>query len=230
MVAIILAGGFGTRLKSVVSNVPKPMAEINGNPFMEYILQYLIKHNIKKVVMSVGYKHEVISNYFGSEYKGISIFYVIEDTPLGTGGAIKKCLPMVDGNNTFVINGDSFFNVDLDVLYSNYKADPALCSLSLKKMRKFERYGSVEIDSLGNIKDFIEKKYKSSGYINGGVYLVSTSLFNGYNLPENFSFESFIQENFKDLCATGYEFDEYFIDIGIPEDYIKAQTDFPKLL
>ena len=109
MEAIILAGGFGTRLQSVVKDVPKPMADINGRPFLEYILVFLAKNCFTKVILSVGYKKESIINHFGSSFCGMNISYCIEDEPLGTGGAIKKAFDYVDGQNVLVLNGDTFF-------------------------------------------------------------------------------------------------------------------------
>ena len=119
MVAIILAGGFGTRLQSIIKDKPKPMAEINGKPFLEYLFQYLIINKITRIILSVGYKHEVISDYFGSNYKGVGISYIVESSPLGTGGAIKKCLLNINEKKAFILNGDSFLNISLSLL--NYK-------------------------------------------------------------------------------------------------------------
>ncbi|MFX0195930.1 MAG: sugar phosphate nucleotidyltransferase, partial [Candidatus Hodarchaeota archaeon] len=106
---IILAGGSGTRLQKVVQDVPKPMADINGSPFLEYLLCYLNKQEIKKVILSVGYKYRVIQDYFGTEYKDLVLEYSIEKEPLGTGGGIKKALNLVKSDDVYIINGDTFF-------------------------------------------------------------------------------------------------------------------------
>jgi len=222
MEAIILAGGLGTRLKTVVADVPKPMALVQGRPFLEYILKYLIKNKINKIILSVGYKWETIRDYFAEEYRGIPLLYSVENQPLGTGGAINKALAIVDGEKVFIINGDTFFDVPLDSL--RLENDRKIV-LSLKSMQNFERYGSVETDADGNVTSFREKKYIQSGYINGGIYLLNKNIFHGYNLEEKFSFEEFIQENLAELKITSEVFGNYFIDIGIPEDYQRAQTE-----
>jgi len=220
--AIILAGGLGTRLRSVVSDVPKPMALINNKPFLEYILEFLNNQNIKKIVLSVGYKWEIIKNYFGNKYKNIELIYNVEKKQLGTGGAIKDSLKYVNGNEVYVLNGDTFFDIDL----SKMQLKDNLIEIALKKMQDFDRYGVVEIDKNGYIQQFKEKSYYNYGFINGGIYLVKKNIFYNFELPKSFSFEAFLEKNFKNLKAKGKVFDNYFIDIGVPEDYKKAKRDF----
>ena len=222
MEAIVLAGGLGTRLRSVVSNVPKPMAPINNKPFLEYILEFLNNHNMKKVILSVGYKWEVIKNCFGDKYKNIELVYNIEKEQLGTGGAIKDSLKLVENNKVYVLNGDTFFDVDL----SNMELKDNLIEIALKPMKNFDRYGVVEINENGYIRNFKEKAYYKEGLINGGIYLLSREVFNSFDLPKKFSFEWFLENNFKNLKAKGKTFNSYFIDIGIPEDYEKAKRYF----
>ena len=113
MEAIILAGGKGTRLQSVVSDVPKPMADVNGRPFLSYLLHFLSTKGVRKVVLSVGYKHEVISNYYSNCFENMSICYAIENEPLGTGGALVESLKQVTDSNVLLLNGDSFFDINL---------------------------------------------------------------------------------------------------------------------
>ena len=221
MEAIVLAGGFGTRLQSVVNYVPKPMAPIGDIPFLEYILKYLQKNNINRVILSVGYKWEIIKEYFGNKFENIELIYSIEYEPLGTGGAIKKAIQLVQNNKIYIINGDTFFNVDLSSLKleNNNKLQ-----LSLKKMYDFDRYGCVEIkDDL--VVKFTEKKYQQEGNINGGIYLISKEIFTSFNLENKFSFEEFMEENVNKLKITAEIFKDYFIDIGIPEDYEKAKNE-----
>ncbi|MBD3842888.1 MAG: NTP transferase domain-containing protein, partial [Campylobacterales bacterium] len=143
MEAIVLAGGLGTRLKSVVSNVPKPMATIGDKPFLEYILKYLKKNGITRVILSVGYKLEIIEEYFGNNFEGIELIYSKEDEPLGTGGAIKKAMSKVKSSKVYIINGDTFFDVNLKSLIL---VDNSKITLSLKHMKNFDRYGCVESD------------------------------------------------------------------------------------
>lgn len=229
MEAIVLAGGLGTRLKSVVSDLPKPMAPVGDKPFLEYIFKYLKKNGIVRVILSVGYKWENINAYFGDCFEGIDIVYSIEAEPLGTGGAIKKAKQFVNDENVFIINGDTFFDVPLDNLHSVFQKEDKLM-LSLKTMHHFDRYGCVESNEQSQVTAFTEKGYRESGNINGGIYLISKSIFEDYRLEEKFSFEKFMEDNFKTLKIRAALFDTYFIDIGIPEDYIKAQNELKEHL
>lgn len=222
MEAIVLAGGLGTRLRSVVVDLPKPMAPIADKPFLEYILKYLQKNGIKRVVLSVGYKWEIIKEYFGNRFENIELIYSVEDEPLGTGGAIKKAMYQVKSEQVYIINGDTFFDIDLKSLSLK---DNSKLILSLKHMEKFDRYGCVESDEKSFVIGFTEKEYREVGNINGGIYLASKNIFDEYNLDEKFSFEEFMQENFKQLKISSMLFKNYFIDIGIPEDYEKAQSE-----
>jgi D-glycero-alpha-D-manno-heptose 1-phosphate guanylyltransferase len=222
MEAIVLAGGLGTRLRSVVTDLPKPMAPIGDKPFLEYILRYLESNGIKRVILSVGYKWETIENYFGNNFNGIELVYSVEDKPLGTGGAIKKAMSQVLTEEVYIINGDTFFNIDLKSLVLE---DKSKLILSLKHMKNFDRYGCVESDANSLITAFTEKGYRDIGNINGGVYLSSINIFDGFKLENIFSFEEFMQNNFKELKISSRVFENYFIDIGIPEDYEKAQLE-----
>ena len=227
--AIILAGGQGTRLRSVVADVPKPMAPILDLPFLHYIFLFLKKNNVKKVVLAVGYKHEIIQDFFKDNYEGIAISYSIEDEPLGTGGAILKAFDCVE-NDAFLINGDTFFNIDLAKIAVAYSTQNCKMAIALKPMQKFDRYGIVNMDENQFVTSFEEKKYCENGLINAGVYLTNKQIFSYIfkeNIPQKFSFEKEILEN-KKLTnqLTGLVFDNYFIDIGIPEDYAAAQISF----
>jgi len=220
--AIILAGGLGTRLRSVVNDVPKPMAPINNKPFLEYILEFLNEQGFNRIILSVGYKWEDIKNYFGDGFKNIELIYNIEKEQLGTGGAIKDSLKYADNEKVYVLNGDTFFDIDL----SKMKLEDSLIEIVLKEMKDFNRYGVVEIDANGYIQNFKEKAYYKQGVINGGIYLLNKRIFDNFDLPKKFSFEEFLESNFKNLKAKGKIFDGYFIDIGIPEDYEKAKRYF----
>ncbi|EEP3560447.1 NTP transferase domain-containing protein [Campylobacter coli] len=216
MQAIILCGGLGTRLKSVIKDIPKPMAPINDKPFLEFIFEYLKKQGIKEVILAVSYKYEVIKEYFKDEFLGIKIKYSIEKEPLGTGGAIKEALKLVK-NEAYVVNGDTFFDIDLKKLVLN---SSKIC-IALKQMQNFDRYGTVNVDEQGIVTSFEEKVFKKQGLINGGIYLLKKDIFDEFSLEKKFSFEEFLQENYKLLKIQTQIFDDYFIDIGIPEDYIK---------
>ncbi|EIY6495304.1 nucleotidyltransferase family protein [Campylobacter lari] len=216
MQAIVLAGGLGTRLKSVVQDLPKPMAPINGKPFLTFVLECLKKQGITEVVLSVSYKYELIQEYFKEEFEGMRIRYNIEKELLGTGGAIKDALKLIQ-NQAYVLNGDTIFDIDLKKLALN---GGKIC-IALKQMQNFDRYGTVNVDDQGIVTSFEEKVFKKQGLINGGVYLLKKDVFDEFDLEKKFSFEEFLQENFKLLKIQTQIFDDYFIDIGIPEDYEK---------
>ena len=230
--AIILAGGLGTRLRSVISDLPKPMAPVAGQPFLHYIFLYLQKQGITDVVLSVGYKSEVIKEFFGDKYAGINIRYAVENEPLGTGGGIRQAMSLID-SDAYVLNGDTFFDVDLKDLYEFYTMRASDIALALKRMHHFDRYGTVEIGNKDRVLQFQEKRYKAEGLINGGVYVINKNLFKKVEeiedtiLSQRFSFEKdILEKHLLPLHDQGKEFGGYFIDIGIPEDYERAQTDF----
>ncbi|AJC85826.1 D-glycero-D-manno-heptose 1-phosphate guanosyltransferase [Campylobacter sp. RM16704] len=216
MQAIVLAGGLGTRLKSVVQDLPKPMAPINGKPFLAFVLEYLKKQGITEIVLSVSYKYELIQECFKDEFNGMKIYYNIEKELLGTGGAIKDALKFIQ-NQAYVLNGDTIFDIDLKKLVLN---DSRIC-IALKQMQNFDRYGTVNVDSQGIVTFFEEKVFKKQGLINGGIYLLKKDIFDEFDLEKKFSFEEFLQVNYKTLKIQTQIFDDYFIDIGIPQDYQK---------
>lgn len=224
--AIILAGGFGSRLQCVVKDVPKPMADINDKPFLSFIMDYLLEQNVNKVLLSVGYKHDVIMSHFGSKYKGLNIQYIIEDMPLGTGGAINKAMQYVNGEEVFVLNGDTLFCPDLNNMVAFHRKHVADLTIAVKPMKNIDRYGTLILDG-NRIIGFDEKTTKEFGYINGGVYVINKNIFKLMPLDkESFSFEIDLLEK---VCVKlkGYAFinDTYFIDIGIPDDYERAKRE-----
>ncbi|MFR3818846.1 MAG: nucleotidyltransferase family protein [Fusobacterium varium] len=218
MEAIVLAGGFGTRLKEVVSDVPKPMAPVNGKPFLEYLIKDLGEKGIRHIILAVGYKKEIIKEYFKNRYENIEITYSEELTPLGTGGAIKKALKLAKEADIFIVNGDTFFDVDLKRMKEFHTEKKSTLTVAVKEMENFDRYGSLVIKE-NRIMEFEEKKKKDKGKINGGIYLIKKDLLNRVE-KENFSFEKEVLED-KRIEKYSYESKGYFIDIGIPEDYFK---------
>ena len=227
MEAIILAGGFGTRLKQVVKDVPKPMAPINDTPFLEYILDWLNSHKINHVIIAVGYKKEIIIDYFKDSYKNIQIQYSIEDTPLFTGGAIKKALTKCNDKNIFIINGDTYFNVDLEKMYKFHLEKNSDFTIAVKQMQKFDRYGTVNTKE-DKVIGFSEKKYHEEGYINGGIYIFKKNLLNEVE-KKAFSLEQeYMEKYYNKINMNAFKSQAYFIDIGIPEDYYRAQSEIQK--
>ncbi len=222
--AVVLAGGFGTRLRSVITDLPKPMAPVRGRPFLEIVLDELIAQGIERVVLAVGYKAELIRAHFGDAYRSLELLYSIEEEPLGTGGGIRQAVAMCNSESVFVLNGDTLFRVDFERLFNRFAASDSLLTIALKEMRNFDRYGTVLVNDLNVITGFREKRPMELGLINGGVYLMRASLFGLKSLPDRFSFEQEILEaEYVRGRFHAEVFDGYFIDIGIPEDYERAQ-------
>lgn len=228
MDVIVLAGGLGTRLRSVVSEVPKCMAPVNGKPFLHYLLSSLAPCPIQKVVLSVGYRHEPIVDWIrshGMEFP-FDIEFAVETVPLGTGGGIRLALEKCHSEMVCVMNGDTFFDVDLEKLQETHRCSGRLLTMAVKHLFCFDRYGTVQFDEYGAVTGFNEKRFCEDGYINAGVYMVSDKNLLK-DLPEKFSFETaFLQPKAEEGCVQAYVSDGYFIDIGIPEDYAKANEDF----
>jgi len=226
MDAIILAGGFGTRLQSVVSDVPKPMAPINGKPFLEILLKSLEKKGIKRVVLSVGYKAEIIMNYFGNSYGDIELVYEVEDTPLGTGGAIKAALTKCNTDKVLVVNGDTYLEFDMNKLQTELNDDNQLTVVGVN-IDDASRYGRIGASG-GLIHSFNEKDgMPTNGLINSGYYVVSKNFFDKKYFPEKFSFEiECLEKIYKKININLFEVGGLFLDMGTPEDYKKASTIF----
>ncbi|MEA5428588.1 nucleotidyltransferase family protein [Arcicella lustrica] len=226
MDVIILAGGLGTRLREVIQDIPKPMAPIRDVPFLEHLLNWVTTVPIDNIIMAVGYKNEVIKSHFGENFKGISINYSVEDAPLGTGGAIVKALNYVKSEDVLVLNGDSYFPIDIVSFINVSRLYKSNFSVALKKMFRFDRYGTVLIDNVShNIIQFNEKKFCEEGLINSGIYLIKRNFLEGKIFPEKFSFETEILEKEAQLGnLSGQIFEQPFIDIGIPEDYARAES------
>src|SRR5665213_2269254 len=177
MQAIILAGGFGTRLKSVVADVPKPMAPIGPKPFLSFLIDYLKSQGITKIVLSVHHMHEQIQDYFKTEYNGISIRYAIEDKPLGTGGAIVNSLKQIDiSQPVFVLNGDTFLQLDYKKMWQQHQVHKPLITMALRKLNDCSRYGVVTVQD-NCVTAFVDKGDNNPGCINGGIYILSSELF-----------------------------------------------------
>ena len=224
--AIILAGGLGTRLRAAVPDLPKCMAPVLAKPFIGYLFDYLLQEGIEKFIISLGYKANVIEQYLQTQYGGCNITYTVEEEPLGTGGAVKLACKRASEKTVLVLNGDTFFKIDPRKLASFHDMCGADCTLSLKPMRNFNRYGLVELNKDYSINSFKEKQYYEEGLINGGVYALHSEKFLREDLPDKFSFEKdYLQKFTGSRKFYGVIQDEYFIDIGIPEDYERAQTE-----
>ncbi len=220
--AIILAGGLGTRLREVAPDIPKPMALVNGRPFLEYLLEYVASQNIRRAVLAVGYKSEIIRDFFGDAFGRLKLTYSVESEPMGTGGAIRQAMAFRRGGPVVVINGDTWFPVDIARLVLAREKHQADIAMSLKSMRNFDRYATVDMNDRGRIVAFREIQFCSAGNINGGIYVLSPDIFDGVAMSRKFSFEAFLVKQVERLNCLGIVSDVPFIDIGIPEDYRRA--------
>jgi D-glycero-alpha-D-manno-heptose 1-phosphate guanylyltransferase len=223
---IILAGGLGTRLRSALPDLPKCMAPVNGKPFITYVIDFLQQQGINKFILSLGYKSEIITEYLDNLYQSVDFKYCIEEEPLGTGGAIKLACGKTEAGNVLVTNGDTLFKIALGRLSDFHLLHKADCTLSLKPMKHFDRYGVVELTKNERIASFREKQFYESGLINGGIYALNTQAFMKESFPVKFSFEKeYLEPLFHQRNMYGLVQDKYFIDIGIPEDYSRAQKE-----
>lgn len=223
--AVILAGGFGTRLAKAVPNICKPMAPVAGRPFLRYLLDQLDERGFQHVIIADGYRREQIEEYFMGTYRGLELEYSPEDSPLLTGGAIKKALNLCSDDYVYILNGDTWFDVDFEAMEKVADSGFPDVVIAAKRMRDFDRYGTLDVAENGIIHAFKEKAPCTEGLINGGVYLLRKNILKSY--PDKFSLET---EFFESTVGAGkfcaVECAGCFIDIGIPEDYERAQKLF----
>jgi D-glycero-alpha-D-manno-heptose 1-phosphate guanylyltransferase len=223
--AIILAGGLGTRLRSEVPDLPKCMAPVNGQPFLAFVIGYLQKEGIKHFVFSLGYKSDVVIEYINHNYPQLHKTFVVEDEPLGTGGALQLAVSGLQDKHVVIVNGDTLFNVDLKYLCEKHLDLKADCTIALKHLKEFSRYGTVELNEDSTIRAFKEKKYCTEGFINGGVYVLNIHQFLLKAIKPSFSFEKEFLEKYTGILKFyGIKNDHFFIDIGVPEDYKLFQS------
>jgi len=223
MEAIVLAGGLGSRLRDVVKDVPKPMALINGTPFLEIVLKELSANGFKRLVIAVSYKANLIKDYFGSSAFGMDIFYSTEVTPLGTGGAINSAISKINGNFFFVFNGDTYLELEFDKLVSVFRESNG-SYIVCRTVNDIERYGSILCEG-DKIIGFGEKNHNGFGLINAGTYILEKKLFQDFHRDQPFSLEiDFLPSAVKKYNFSAFISNGKFIDIGVPEDYFMAQS------
>lgn len=228
MQAILLAGGLGTRLRSVVSDRPKPMALIEGRPFMEYVTRELVRSGITDIIFAVGYKGSMVEEHFGDgEQFGFHASYAYEETLLGTAGAIKNAGRFVTEDRFFALNADTFYQIDYSRLTRLLDSQELDMALVLREVPDVSRYGRAVLDGDGILTAFNEKTEEAGkGTINGGIYLMKRELLEripeGKVSLENDMIPQWLKEN---LRLGGFVNDGYFIDIGIPEAYYQFQED-----
>lgn len=223
---IILAGGLGTRLRDSVPDLPKCMAPVAGRPFLFYVINYLRSQGIEKFIFSLGYKHEVIEEYLHANFHTMPYQCVIEKEPLGTGGGILLALSKATEKDVVIANGDTIFRADLPAAGLFHHQHQSECTLLLKPMMNFDRYGVVELAADKLVNSFKEKHFYEKGTINGGLYILNVNKFLDEEFPDKFSFEKdYLERLYKERRIYGLVQDEYFIDIGIPADFNKAQIE-----
>lgn len=228
MEAIVLAGGLGTRLRSVVPDLPKSLAPVAGRQFLAIVLETLAAQGFTSVVLSVGYRWELIQAAIGDAFAGMTIRYAVENQPLGTGGAIRMSVRQCTGPDVFVLNGDSYVDVDCVAMLAAHRAAGAKLTLCTVAVDDVGRYGRVELEG-NRIVDFVDKGTTGPGRINAGVYVMARNLLEDSKLPEVFSFErDVLAPRVRDLCPLAFPARDSFIDIGVPEDYARAQILFER--
>lgn len=222
MEAIVLAGGLGTRLREVVPDVPKPMAPVAGKPFLEILLRDLARKGFKRVVLSLGYKAETILAHFGERFSGMDIVYTVEDAPVGTGGAVRLGMSQCLGDHVFIFNGDTFLDLEADALERLWQQHrhPIIVA---REVPDTARYGRLLVES-GRVKVFTEKGVGGPGLINAGCYVLGAGQLDAWPLSTPFSLEAdYLASAVKTGPVEVFETRGLFIDIGVPEDYRRAQ-------
>lgn len=219
----MLAGGLGTRLRAVVPDLPKPMAPVAGRPFLEILLSSLARGGVDRVVLSVGHRAAQIVDHFGRAYDGLEVDYAVEDTPLGTGGAVRLALGRCSGEPVLVLNGDTFLELDLAALRACWRDDRAPVVVA-REVDDTARYGRMRIED-GRVVAFAEKGVAGPGTINGGVYLVPRDLLDAFEPGRAFSIENdFFAQQAGRRTIRAHVARGRFVDIGVPDDYARAQS------
>ncbi len=225
---IILAGGFGTRLREILPDLPKPMAPISGRPFLEILLSSLSKKGFTRIILSLGYMADKIIEHFGDSFAGIQLIYVVEDEPLGTGGAVRWAMERAIRDYIFVFNGDTYLDLEIEkveLLWMKHR-NPIIVG---REVEDTSRYGGLLVEN-HKVIGFLEKNSIGSGLINAGCYVLGKNDLNEFPPYASFSLETdyfaqIVKTNPVDLFLTSGK----FIDIGIPEDYMIAQSELKQL-
>jgi D-glycero-alpha-D-manno-heptose 1-phosphate guanylyltransferase len=233
--AIILAGGLGTRLRAVIADKPKVMAPIGKHPFLYYLLHYLADQGVRRVVLALGYQHQYVLqwlNQSASHPFPFEITPVVEPSPLGTGGAIRLSMHQTTAETIFVLNGDTYFPISLSEMEQLHQCMKKPITLAACYLQDTGRYGRLEIDETQHlVRAFQEKQERNAGWINAGIYCIDRAWWMAQSFPEVFSFEKEVLEHIlnhtKPSPVAVFQARQFFIDMGIPEDYIRAQTTIP---
>jgi D-glycero-alpha-D-manno-heptose 1-phosphate guanylyltransferase len=233
--AIILAGGLGTRLRDHIGDIPKAMSPIAGHPFLAWLLGHLRGNGFRRVILSVGYLADVIRDQFGARFGDLEILYAAEESPLGTGGAIRGALRFAadDGKPVWIMNGDTIVELSFDDMWRAHRARPNSArsiTMALKSVDDGSRFGSVGIRN-GRVAEFAPSGRAGPTLINSGVYLLDREIFDAWPMPAAFSFEKeFLAPNIDQLWIWPFLTEGWFLDIGVATDLVRAQTEFPSRL
>ncbi|MGA3334093.1 MAG: nucleotidyltransferase family protein [Terracidiphilus sp.] len=228
MEAIVLAGGMGTRLASRLEGVPKSMAPVAGRPFLEILLAQLRGAGCARALLSVGHLHTVIQDHFGASFRGLRVDYVVENTPLGTGGAIRLALAEAQEDSVLALNGDTFLDADYADMMRFHSEQRAATTIAVVHQHDVARYGGVAVEN-NRIVAFEEKGRSGPGWISAGAYVLNRNLEWPRSLRERFSIEKdFFAPEIGRLAPATYTVDGYFLDIGVPEDLDRAQTELAR--
>ncbi len=229
MEAIILAGGFGTRLRSRLTDLPKAMAPIAGRPFLEFLLDRLVAAGASRVILSVGHLRQIILDRIPLDYRGIQIKFAIEQSPLGTGGAIRHAMREVQEPSVLVMNGDTYVDVDLAGMVKKHRIERSIMTIAVTYVDDAARYGGVIIQD-GKVIGFAEKGKFGPSWINAGTYVLSSDFPWPASLPTRFSFEEDVMVPLvAEIRPAAFPYAGCFLDIGVPEDLDRAETALPQL-
>ena len=224
MEAIVLAGGFGTRLREVVPDLPKPRAPVAGRPFLEILLQALASKGFRRVVLSLGYMADKVAAHFGERFAGMELVYEVEDTPLGTGGAVRQALTRCSEDHVFVFNGDTYLDLevaDVEAHWQKHRA-PIIVAREVTDTGRFGRLNT----SGGRVVGFLEKGTAGAGLINAGTYVLPIDTLNEFAPGQAFSLETdFLAKAVRTQRIDLFVTSGHFIDIGVPDDYSRAQSE-----
>jgi D-glycero-alpha-D-manno-heptose 1-phosphate guanylyltransferase len=226
MEAIVLAGGLGTRLRGVVDDIPKPMAPVQGRPFLAFVLDQLVDAGFKTGIFATGYRHEAILAYFGEDYRGLALRYSVEREALGTGGAIRLACAQVTARDVFVLNGDTYLELDFRAMLDAHASASVELSMAICHVPDAARYGAVELHD-GIVQGFREKGRSGPGWINAGTYVLGPDLRARLRPHGAFSFEhDLLAPEVSRIRPLAFRSSGLFIDIGVPEDYARIQELF----
>jgi D-glycero-alpha-D-manno-heptose 1-phosphate guanylyltransferase len=223
MEAIVLAGGLGTRLRGVVSDVPKPMAPVQGRPFLSFVLDRLVDAGFERAVLATGYLHDALRAFFGAEYRGMPVDYSVETEPLGTGGAVRLAWDGSEADQPFVLNGDTFLELDFASMFTAHLATGAILTLAVRHVADAARYGALELSG-DRVRAFAEKGKSGPGWINAGAYILTSHLRPLLPARASFSLEhDVLAPCVEAIRPLAFRCNGRFIDIGTPEDYREAE-------